>query len=423
MEEAWRLHQSGEHARAAELYQSVLREQPQNFDALYLLGLLHGQHGRFDEAQFFTGEAILLNPASADALFLRSYALGQLGRDEEALACLDKVLALNPKLAEALLNRASLLFGLRRYEAAAADYERLLALNADFPFARGHLLFARLQVCDWRGFDAERDAIEAGLQSAKRIIAPFQAKTLGLSPEDELACARLWVADQYPALAPLWRGEPYDHERIRVAYVSADFHAHAMASLAAGVFEHHDRSRFETIAISFGPDDKSEMRARLCRAFDRFVDVRGQSEADIAKLIRDMEVDIAVDLMGFTEGCRPVIFAARPAPVQVNYLGFPGTMGAGFMDYLIADAMVVPMSEHRHYAERIVTLPDTFMPADSATGDRRAHTCSGRRGPAGNGLRLLLLQCELQDHAGDLRHLDAAAHAHRGKRVVARTGQ
>ena len=316
--------------------------------------------------EIFTGEAVKLsNHCRGRApLFLRSYALGQLGRDEEALACLDKVLALNPKLAEALLNRASLLFGLRRYEAAAADYERLLALNADFPFARGHLLFARLQACDWRGFDAERDAIKAGLQSAKRIIAPFQAKTLGLSPEDELACARLWVADQYPALAPLWRGEPYDHERIRVAYVSADFHAHAMASLAAGVFEHHDRSRFETIAISFGPDDKSEMRARLCRAFERFVDVRGQSEADIAKLIRDMEVDIAVDLMGFTEGCRPVIFARRPAPVQVNYLGFPGTMGAGFMDYLIADAMVVPMSEHRHYAERIVTLPGTFMPAD-----------------------------------------------------------
>jgi protein O-GlcNAc transferase len=364
LEEAWRLHSGGAHEKAAELYHAILREHPRNFDALYLLGLLHGQNGRFEEAQAFTGEASRVNPMSADALFLRSYALGQLGREDEALSCLDRVIALNPNLPEPLLNRASALFRLRRYERAAADYHRLLALDPEYPFARGNLLFSRLQVCEWRDFAFERASILAALQSGKRVVAPFQAKALDISPADELACARLWAADQYPNLPALWRGERYTHERIRLAYVSADFHAHAMATLATGLFEHHDRSRFETIAISLGPDDRSDMRARLMRSFERFVDVRGKSEADIATLIRDMEVDIAVDLMGFTEGCRPAIFVARPAPLQVNFLGFPGTLGADWMDYLIADPIVVPQEQHAHYAENIVTLPDTFMPAE-----------------------------------------------------------
>jgi protein O-GlcNAc transferase len=366
LQEAWNLHRSGRHEKAAELYRAVLREQPQNFDALYLLGMLHGQDGGFEEAQAFTAEALRVNPMSADAWFLRSYALGQLGRDEEALLCLDRFAGLNPNVPEALLNRASVLFRLRRYEAAAADYEHLLRLDPDYPFARGNLLFSRLQNCDWRDFAAERTAITAALRSGKRAIAPFQAKMLDLPPKEELGCARVWVADQYRPPPPLWRGEEYTHERIRVAYVSADFHDHAMAHAAVGLFEHHDRKRFEIIAVSFGPDDASDMRARLKQAFDRFANLRGQSEAAIAEWLRQMEIDIAVDVMGFTEGCRPAILAARPAPVQVGFLGFPGTLGAGWMDYLIADSIVVPADQHAHYAESIVTLPDSFMPAGKA---------------------------------------------------------
>jgi len=364
LEEAWRLHRAGDHAGAVGLYESVLRSEPDNFDALHLLGLLHGQNGRFEQAQFFTGQAAKLRPFSAEVLFLRSFALTKLDRIEEALSCLDAVLAINPALMEALQNRASLLFRLRRYEEAAQCFGQILSRDPAFAFARGNRLFARLQNCDWREFDTERDAILAGIASGARIIAPFQAKALGLTPEQELRCTRIWTASEYRPRPPLCHGEVRAHERIRVAYVSADFREHAVARLMAGVFEHHDRSRFETIAVSFGPDDGSEMRARLMRSFDRFFDVRSQSEGDIARLIHGLEVDIAVDLMGYTEGCRPGVFALRPAPLQVNFLGFPGTMAADFMDYLIADAIVVPAGEERHYAEKIVTLPDTFLPAD-----------------------------------------------------------
>lgn len=365
LEEALRLHRGGDHARAAELYKSVLCADPQNYDALYFLGFLCGQNRRFDEAQHFVGQAIKLNP-TADAFLMRGFALQQLDRHEEAVACFNQALALNPLFKEALLDRASSLFRLRRYEDAAADYECLLALDPDFPFARGNLLFSRLHCCDWRSFDEERGAIAAGLAAGKRVIAPFDAKVLALSLEEELRCARIWVADQCPQTAPLWQGELHAHERIRLAYISGDFHAHAAATLTAGLFERHDRRRFETIAISFGPDDGSAMRATLMRGFDRFFDVRAKSDAEIAALMREMEVDIAVDMMGFTEGCRPGILAARAAPLQVSYLGFPGTMGADTIDYVIADRTVIPEEQQASYAEKVIYLPDSFMPADCA---------------------------------------------------------
>jgi predicted O-linked N-acetylglucosamine transferase (SPINDLY family) len=166
-------------------------------------------------------------------------------------------------------------------------------------------------------------------------------------------------------MAPLWRGETYAHERIRVAYISADFRAHAAATLTAGMFEQHDRRHFEVIGASFGPDDRSPMRARLSSAFDSFLDVREKSDAEIAALLRHMEVDIAVDMMGFTEGCRPGILAQRPAPIQVNFLGFPGTMGAPYMDYVIGDEVVIQERAHPFYREKVVTLPHSFMPSDS----------------------------------------------------------
>jgi protein O-GlcNAc transferase len=364
LDQALRLHLSGEHERAGELYQSILRDDPRNFDALYLFGMLHGQNGQFDKAQYFTGQALLVNPEAADALFLRSYALRRLDRDDEALICLDRVLALNPTMAEALLNRAALLVRMGRNAPAAADYENLIALNSDYPFIRGNLLFARLQDCDWRGFESERAAIIAGLQSAKKVITPFHAKTLSLSAEQELQCAQLFLAGD-PVVTPLWRGERYTHDRIKIAYLSADFRPHPVASQIAGVFEHHDKSRFETIAVSFGPGDESDVRSRIANAVEHFIDVRTASDAEAAGMLKQMNVDIAVDLTGFTDGCRPGILAHRPAPVQVNFLGFPGTMGSDCLDYLIADAVTVPQSEHRYYAEKIVTLPDTFMPADS----------------------------------------------------------
>ena len=199
----------------------------------------------------------------------------------------------------------------------------------------------------------------------KPAVNPFEF--LALSPiRKTRSNAPAWVADKYPAsTVPLWRGERYAHEKIRIAYLSADFRDHAVAQSLAGVFEYHDRARFEIVGVSWGADDASEMRARLKQAFDRFINVEREGDSQVARLLRDMEIDIAVDLMGFTAECRTGILAARAAPIQVNYLGFPGTMNAPYMDYLVADRMVIPQGERRHYGETIIYLPDTYLPLDS----------------------------------------------------------
>src|SRR5262249_39339191 len=197
------------------------------------------------------------------------------------------------------------------------------------------------------------------------VISPFVA--LGYLDDQALLrqCAENYVKNKIGKVpVSLWRGGGWRNDRIKIAYLSADFHRHATAYLMAELFERHDRARFELIGVSFGPDDRSDMRARLVSAFDRFVDVRAKSDAEVARLLSELKVDIAVDLKGYTQDCRPRILAHRPVPIQVNYLGFPGTMGADFIDYVIADEVVLPFDQQPFYSERIVHLPDCYQPND-----------------------------------------------------------
>jgi predicted O-linked N-acetylglucosamine transferase (SPINDLY family) len=178
-------------------------------------------------------------------------------------------------------------------------------------------------------------------------------------------CAELYVKDKCPpSVIGLWNGETYAHERIRIAYVSADFREHPLSYLMAGVFEKHDRARFETYGIGLLAEDGSATGRRVKAAFDHFIDVSGQSDRDAAHRLHDAEIDIAIDLMGFTQHCRSNIFARRVAPVQVNYLGYPATMRADYMDYIIGDAFVIPPQGRPLYSEKVVYLPDCFQAND-----------------------------------------------------------
>jgi predicted O-linked N-acetylglucosamine transferase (SPINDLY family) len=182
---------------------------------------------------------------------------------------------------------------------------------------------------------------------------------------EQLQCARTWAENNFRLQSsPVWRGERYTHDRIRIGYLSADFHQHATSQLMAGVFEHHDRTRFEVTAISVGPNDGSDMRRRIEAAFERFVDAKPQSDTQIAELVRALEVDILVDLKGYTQDARTGILAMRPAPIQVNYLGFPGTIGAGFIDYIVADRNVIPEHDYDCYVEKIAWLPESYQAND-----------------------------------------------------------
>jgi predicted O-linked N-acetylglucosamine transferase (SPINDLY family) len=339
---------------------------PDNVAALNGRGNALAELRRYHEALVPFARAIALEPDNAVSLVGRGNVLLQLRRHEEACADYDKVLKTRTDLVEPLINRGSALFQLKRMAEAAHDYEKALKLDPEIPYARGNLVLYKLHGADWASLTADLKEISAKARDGKPVIVPFAHVALSSSPEEQLLVARIWMGDKHPlAKQPLWRGERYRHERIRVGYLSADFHAHATAHLMAGVFETHDRKRFETTAISYGPDDNSEMRARLSRTFDRFVDVRARSDAETALLLREMEIDIAIDLKGLTREARPGILGFRAVPVQVQYLGYPSTMGVPYVDYVLADRIVIPDEHRPFFAESVAYLPDSYQCNDA----------------------------------------------------------
>jgi protein O-GlcNAc transferase len=294
----------------------------------------------------------------------RGNSFCELNRYRDALIAYDKALALNPDLAEAWFGSGNILVQLKDHDKALAAFERALALKPDLKYGKGDRLRAKLQLSNWINLDAEVSGLVSSVRANEPATAPFQFLAISSSAADQLQCTRRFMADQ-PSFPAVWRGEIYSHDRIRIGYFSADFCSHPVAQLAVGLFEAHDRSRFETIAISFGPDDGSDLRRRIKSAFEDFVDVRDMSDADIAALVRHREIDIVIDLTGLTRYNRFSVLSRRVAPVQVNFLGYPGTMGADCMDYIIADQTIIPEEHFRFYSEQVVWLPDTYQANDA----------------------------------------------------------
>ncbi|HZQ11730.1 MAG TPA: tetratricopeptide repeat protein [Pseudolabrys sp.] len=320
---------------------------------------------RHDEALSAYDKALAIKPGLAEGWLGRGNVLTELRRFDEALAACDKALALKPDLAEAWRSRANALTELKRFDEAFAAFDKALALKPDLVGIEGTRLHAKMLICDWRDFDAECERLVVGIRTRKANTDPFSFVGVVSSAAQQLECARTWIATNYrPSARPAWTGEVYRHERIRLGYVSANLHQHAISYLMEGVFANHDRTRFEVAAISIGDYGPRDMRPRMRDAFEHLLDGRSLSDAAIAQWIREKEIDILVDLNGFTGHARTGIFASRPAPIQVNYLGFPGTMGASYMDYLIADPTLIPDAQQADYAEKIAYLPHSYMPHD-----------------------------------------------------------
>jgi protein O-GlcNAc transferase len=320
--------------------------------------------GRFAEALACYDRALAIRPDHAESWNNRGIVLSELGRPQAALACYERALALKPDDAESLNNRSTALCALGRHAEAIQSFERLLARKPDFDYARGEMFHARLHCCDWPDYPGHVAALEHQVAAGTPAVGPFSFLSASGSPALQLRCAMAHSKDNFGVAPAVWHGERHRHDRIRLAYVSADFRNHPVAALIAGLIEAHDRARFETIAISFGPGREDALRRRLERAFEHFIEVGERSDHEVAQLMKQAEIDIAVDLTGYTMHSRPRILALRPAPVQVAYLGFPGTMGAAHIDYLLADRIVIPQEHHAFYRESIVTLPDCYQPND-----------------------------------------------------------
>jgi predicted O-linked N-acetylglucosamine transferase (SPINDLY family) len=396
-------------------YDRVLAVRPDHAEALHNRGNLLQALGRFEAALESYDRALAVRPASAEILNNRGHTLSALHRHAEALACFDqalaaapafamalvnagnalqaldrageavncydKAIAIEPSNAEAHYNRANALVTLGRHAAAIAGCEQALTHDPGHGHALGALFHAAQLGCSWSKIAALSDQIDDHVTNGRSLVMPFVVVSHSPDPCLQLMCSRHYVQRSYPGEpTPRRKQRRLSGDRIRIAYLSSGFCNHATACLAAGLFELHDRSRFDIIGISFGRDDKSEMRARLIRAFDSFYDVAAQSDRAVADRIAEMEIDIAIDLNGHTQGARVGIFAHRPAPIQVNYLGFPGTMGAPFMDYVIADETVVPVGNERFYAEKIVRLPTCYQVNDAK---RAISAATPSRGAAG----------------------------------------
>lgn len=360
------LQAAGRALEAEAAFDAALVLRPDHVDALLNRGSVRFALGNAAAAIADFDAVLMFAPDHAGAAYNRGVVLQAAGHVDEAIAAFDAALAIRPGHADALHNRGIALGRRGRHREALASYRQLVAIAPGYPHALGNAANEAAQLCEWRDRDANVARIEQGVRQGSPVCLPFIFLALSDDPDDQRKCAATHAADRHPARGePLWSGQRYGHRRIRVAYISTDFHAHAVAYLTAGVFEQHDRDRFEVIGISLGPDVAGPVRSRLVASFDRFVDARSMSDAECARLLREDDIDIAVDLAGFTGGGRPGILAFRPAPAQVNYLGYPGTLGAGYYDYILADRHVIPDGAQAHYAENVVWLPDSFQANDS----------------------------------------------------------
>jgi predicted O-linked N-acetylglucosamine transferase (SPINDLY family) len=310
--------------------------------------------------------AIALLPNRAEAHYNRGGVLQHLGRFAAAVASYDTAIALRSDHAESHANRARALRELQKLDAAIAGYSRALSLDPDSTALRGVLRHLKMQICDWTDWEADVGKIRAGIDAGYDPPNPFYVLTLIDDGAVQRRAAESWCRQHWPVDAGYAESRAEaDDGRIHLGYFSADFHDHATAYLIAQLFEMHDRSRFRVTAFTFGPESQSAMRRRLQGGCDAFIDVRGESDAEVVRRARRLGIDIAVDLKGFTQNHRAGIFALRAAPVQVNYLGFPGTLGAQYMDYVIADKTLIPKASRKFYSEMIVELPHSYQVNDT----------------------------------------------------------
>ena len=309
----------------------------------------------------------------------RGNSLSDLNLHRDALTAYEKALTINREFAEASLASGIVLAQLKEHEKAIAAIDRALALKPQLKYAKGERIHAKLQLADWANLDPACLEVVAAVKAGEPATVPFHFLSISSSPGDQLACADRFMADQ-PRFQAVSNRRIYAHDRIRIGYFSADFRTHPVAQLAVGLFEAHDKSRFQMVAISFGLDDNSDLRRRIKSSFENFVDARDMTDEDLAALVRSREIDIIVDLMGLTRYNRSDVLSRRVAPVQVNFLGYPGTMGTDCMDYIIADRTIIPEEHFQYYRERVVWLPDSYQVNDDK---RRISECKPTRAGCG----------------------------------------
>jgi protein O-GlcNAc transferase len=360
------LNAKGDSEAALASCEKALEIEPNNADAYNNMANILKGRGDLEAAVNSYKQALIITADDAEVYNNMGIALSSKGDLDAALESYKQALIIQPDYAEAYFNKGTALVEKGVLDAGIRSYEMALKINPSFHSARAQKLHQQSHICDWSSIEQDRDHI-AHLGTSTEAITPFIFHSLEDAPERHRIRSEAFFKKSFGCKTPLPLIAPPLHKpkRLRIGYFSADFHEHPVAYLMAKVLETHDRNRFKVYGYCIGPSKDDVMRERLIEAFDVFVDVYGSNDEDVALLARQDGIDIAIDLTGYTQNSRPGIFSLRPAPIQINYLGFSGTMGAEFIDYIIADPVIIPSDYYHYYSERVLSLPNTFMPTDN----------------------------------------------------------
>jgi len=370
--EAWynkgvTLHELQRHDEALVHYDKAINLKPDYHEAWSNKGATLYEMRHFDEALVHYDKAINLKPDYHQALLNRGMALNECRRFDEALAHFDKALEIDPSLVKAWASKGVTLNELQRLDEAIIHFDKALSFKSDINWVYGYFIHAKMKISSWKNIQEDIRSIADKVLSNLKIIQPFVLLSLADDASLHKRCSEIYSQDRYPVnliLGPI--SKRLKSEKIRLAYFSPDFRNHPVSFLTSELFELHDRAQFEVYAFSLeGAPDGDETRLRLKKAFDIFIDAEDMSDLDIARLARELEIDIAIDLAGHTKSARTGIFSYRAAPIQINWLGYPGTLGVEFIDYILADKIIIPESNRQFYSEKVVCLSHTYMVDDS----------------------------------------------------------
>ena len=351
---------------AIENYTEAIKNIPQNAGLFLNKGNAFKKNFKLEEALLCYETAKKVDPNFVEAYNNIAIIFQELKQYDKALAMYTQAITIQPNNIQTYFNLAELKKELHQFDDAILNYEKVYSNNPNFPYLLGEILFCKMFICDWVNFDLLIQELSKKLILRERVIPSFTCIAVLDDPLLHKISAQVYVKDQThsrPSISPIKKADK--KSKIKVGYFSADFHNHATSFLMAQLFEKHDKDKFEIIAFSFGEDRQDEMRKRLLKGFDQFINVQMMSDLEIVKLSRGLQIDIAIDLKGYTQWSRPQIFSIKVAPIQVNYLGYPGTMGADFIDYIIADKVLIPNESINYYSEKIVYLPQSYQVNDS----------------------------------------------------------
>lgn len=346
-------------------YQRAIKIKPINPEEINNCGNIYFEMERYSEALNYFSTAIKINPNLYQAHYNLGKVLNKIGNKNKAIESYKNSIQLNDKFVNSFFNLGNLYLEQKNYSEAINCFEKVLDIKPNQDFLLGNIFYAKASLCDWSSFETFKEELENKIRDSQKVCLPFYSLALTNSPELQKIASKTYFESKFEGIKrEKSLNFKYDNKKIKVAYYSADFHSHATMYLIANLFEQHNKDKFEIVGFSYGRSPKDEMNSRAKNAFDHFFDVSEKTDKEIANFSRDLKIDIAVDLKGYTRDNRFGIFVEGCSPIQVSYLGYPGTLGSNCIDYIIADKTIIPKDFQKFYSEKVIYMPDTYQVND-----------------------------------------------------------